>query len=229
MMTEFQTAIQNALSPMADPARAPAMRAYMRDHFPFLGIPTPTRRAACKALLKVAPPSPHQLLERAYTLWDMPEREYQYVAIDLLARHWKILSVADLPALLTLASSKSWWDSVDGLAGVVGDLVRRASNDATTLAPALGHMEQALHHPDCWRRRIAMLHQLGWGMATDSARLFAYARTLAHEEEFFIRKAIGWALRDYAWHAPDTVRAFLLEMGTALSPLTRREAGKHLG
>ncbi len=226
-MPDFAHAITLALAPHANATRAATMRAYMREHFDFLGIPTPTRRAACKELLKTKP-SHAQLLAYANALWQMPEREYQYVAIDLLARHWKILQLADMPFLLDLVVQKSWWDSVDGLAGVIGDLLRRACQHPEQKTSAQAYMDAALQDANFWRRRIALLHQLGWRDDTDIERLFAYAKALAHEEEFFIRKAIGWALRDYAWHAPEAVRDFLQEMGPKLSPLTRREAGKHL-
>ncbi|MBY0446315.1 MAG: DNA alkylation repair protein, partial [Burkholderiales bacterium] len=82
--------------------------------------------------------------------------------------------------------------------------------------------------PDFWIRRIAMLHQLGWKSETDLTRFPNYAKQLAPETEFFIRKSIGWALREYAWHDPAAIRVFLAEMGDQLSPLSRREAGKHL-
>ncbi len=226
-MSDFTDQITLALAPYTDATRAVAMRAYMREHFDFLGIPSPLRRSACKELLK-AKPSHAQLLSNASALWQLPQREYQYVAIDLLARHWKLLQVSDMPFLLDLALQKPWWDSVDGLAGVVGDVVHRACLLPEQRASAQATMDAALLDASFWRRRIALLHQLGWHADTDETRLFGYARALAHEDEFFIRKAIGWALRDYAWHAPDAVRAFLQEMGTQLSPLSRREAGKHL-
>ncbi|MEY4268768.1 MAG: hypothetical protein RIS90_3303, partial [Pseudomonadota bacterium] len=89
-------------------------------------------------------------------------------------------------------------------------------------------MDAWLGHPNLWVRRVAMLHQLGWKAQTDQARLFRYALALAPETEFFIRKAIGWALRDHARTQPEAVRAFLAEHGLVLSGLTRREAGKHL-
>lgn len=225
-MNAFSKLVIQALAAHVDVSRAPAMRAYMREQFPFLGVATPQRRAACKELIK-AKQSSAELLANAIALWDMQEREYHYVAIDLLARQWKNLRVEDLPALLELASRKSWWDTVDGLAGVIGDVVRRACQNPSSQETALTYMDEALHHADFWRRRIAMLHQLGWQLDTDATRLFAYARSLAHEEEFFIRKAIGWALRDYAWHAPQAVGEFL-QATPELSSLTRREAGKHL-
>ena len=90
-------------------------------------------------------------------------------------------------------------------------------------------MDEALHAPSFWTRRIAMLHQLGWRLDTDTRRLFGYAATLAPEPEFFIRKAIGWALRDYARWDPQAVRGFVAEQRPQLSPLSVSEAMKHLG
>jgi 3-methyladenine DNA glycosylase AlkD len=211
--------IITALAPLADPARAHAMRAYMRDQFPFLGIATPARRAALKIPLRaLTGASAAALLDRASALWALPEREYQYAAIDLLAMHWKSFSADDLPKLQALVLRKSWWDSVDGLAGVIGDVLRFDHHG----------MDEALQHDNFWMRRIALLHQLGWRGKTDETRLFAYSVSLGHENEFFIQKAIGWALRDYARHAPDNVSRFIDENKSRLSKLSVREAAKHL-
>jgi 3-methyladenine DNA glycosylase AlkD len=80
-----------------------------------------------------------------------------------------------------------------------------------------------------WVRRIAMLHQLAWRDRVDAQRLFSYALELSDENEFFIQKAIGWALRDYAWHQPETVREFILSEKSRLPPLSFREANRNLG
>ncbi len=89
-------------------------------------------------------------------------------------------------------------------------------------------MDAALRHECLWVRRIAMIHQLGWRLETDSARLFGYAETLAPEGGFFIRKAIGWALRDYARWNPQAVRDFVAAMGERLAPLSVREAMRRI-
>ena len=117
------------------------------------------------------------------------------------------------------------WDTVDALSDVIGDIVRAARVDDSS---AQRSMDAALKHENLWVRRIAMLHQLGWRDEVDAKRLVAYALNLAHEEDCFTRKAIGWALRDYAHHKPHAVREFLAQAGDKLSPLTRREANKHL-
>lgn len=218
-MTAPLLALQAALRAVADPVRAPAMRAYMRDQFEFLGIPTPLRRATTKPIVKeLKQCAPLELLALANSLWQLPEREYQYAALDMLATCYKSLRLEDIPALLALVRSKSWWDSVDGFAAIIGDVLRHQHQ----------YMDDALRHPDFWMRRIALLHQLGWRDKTDSTRLFEYCLALADEKEFFIQKAIGWALRDYARHAPDAVRVFTLQHRDKLAPLSFREANKHL-
>ena len=195
------------------------MRAYMREQFPFLGIATPVRREAIKPVIKqFKDASPGGLISVAGELWRLPEREYQYAALDLMAAHWKQFNTDDLPELLAFVLRKSWWDSVDGMAGIVGDVLRFDHNG----------MDAALKHDNFWMRRIALLHQLGWRGKTDEMRLFRYSIALGHENEFFIQKAIGWALRDYARHAPHNVAQFINENRTALSKLSIREAGKHL-
>ena len=194
------------------------MAAYMRDQFEFLGIGTPTRRAATKPLYQgLKSHSADELIGLAQILWRFPEREYQYAAIDLLAMHSNKLDAAHVPILMELVQSKSWWDTVDALASVIGKVLR------------YGHdgMDQAIVHQNMWARRVAILHQLGWHDKTDEALLFSYSLQCAHEKEFFIQKAIGWALRDYARHDPQAVREFTVAKKATLSPLSYREANKH--
>ena len=220
---QFVHAVEAALAPLVDPTRAVAMKAYMRNRFEYLGIGTPDRRAALKPLhAHFKPASVAEVRLIAETLWVRREREYQYAAIGLLDRQGKQFSLADVEWLLDLVQQKSWWDTVDALVKVVGSVVRRSGED--------GHqrMDQALEATDFWVRRIALLHQLGWREATDTKRLFRYALTLADEKEFFIRKAIGWSLRDYAWHDAEAVAHFLAAHGKQLSPLSQREAAKNL-
>lgn len=213
--------IEAALSALADPQRAVPMKAYMLGQFEFLGIRAGPRREALKQALQTLP----KFTGTADALWQLPEREFRYAAIDLLAKHHKRLDVCDLPRILQLVQTDPWWDTVDGLAGVVGDVVLRAKASQPDVQR---HMDACLVHPHLWVRRVAMLHQLGWRAQTDQERLFRYALTLAPETDFFIRKAMGWALRDHARTQPEAVRAFLMEHASQLSGLTRREAGKHL-
>ncbi|MGX9782451.1 DNA alkylation repair protein [Janthinobacterium lividum] len=222
---DLHAELKAALEAAAEPGRAAPMQAYMREQFIFLGVAAPQRRMAAKGLLAgLKGLDPATLLDHAQRLWQQPEREYQHVALDMLALHWRQLGIEHIPALLGLARQRAWWDSVDGMAGIVGDVLQ-----AEHLRGGNGHahMDAALRHDDFWLRRIAMLHQLGWRADTDAAWLFGAALALAHENEFFIRKAIGWALRDYARHAPEAVTAFANAHRQLLSPLSRREALKH--
>ncbi|MGB6728939.1 MAG: DNA alkylation repair protein [Terracidiphilus sp.] len=219
---EFCGAVEAALAQLADAAKAKGMRAYMRDKFLYLGITTPERRAGVKVLIRgFAPVEAAALKIVARALWQMEHREYQYVAADLLDRHQAAFSLEDLPWLLELAQSKPWWDTVDTFPKLVGGIVVRSGVKGRRA------MDLAVKHESFWVRRIAMLHQLGMREKTDTARLFKYADGLAPEKEFFIRKAVGWALRDYAWHDWRAVEKYLKQAQARLSGLTFREASKN--
>lgn len=220
---KLERALKAALKPLARVERSRWMRAYVRGQFEFLGIQAPEFRAAVRPLLRrFAPASAAELLEEARVLWDWHEREYQYAGIELLICHEKLLTAKDLGALLELVEKKSWWETVDSLAMVVGRVVRRERKAGGRA------MDRAVRSPNLWVRRVAMIHQLGWRGETDTERLFAYAERLAPEKEFFIRKAIGWALREYSKHDAEAVRAFLEAHREALSPLSYREAEKRM-
>lgn len=194
------------------------MSAYMRGKFVYLGLTTPQRRAATKATIRAWD---GDSLTPARALWRKREREYQYVACDLLRHHMHRLDGAALATLAELVQSKSWWDTVDALAPVVGNIVLRERG-------LVAEMDQWIVADDFWLRRVAILHQLAWKQDTDEQRLLRYCLQCAHEQEFFIRKAIGWALRQYARTAPDAVRRFVDKNRDKLSGLSVREATKHL-
>jgi 3-methyladenine DNA glycosylase AlkD len=145
--------------------------------------------------------------------------------VDLLRQHSAQLSVNELPALQALLLQDAWWETVDGLSAVIADVMHATVQQNPNAAAT---MDVWHTHPSHWVRRSAMLHQLGWRLDTDTTRLFGYATQLADEKEFFIRKAIGWALRDYARWNPQAVTDFLVEHRARLSGLTVREAAKHL-
>jgi 3-methyladenine DNA glycosylase AlkD len=208
------------LGSVADPERAIAMAKYMKDHFPFLGVASPARRTAVKPL---AAPPVEDVLPIANALWTLEEREYQYTAVDLLARFAKKLDPAEaLQAIRSLTVSKSWWDSVDGLASVASDVVRANPSYVSVV-------EQWNIAADFWLNRLAILNQNGWGSETDESRLFQTCLGHASNQEFFIRKAIGWALRDYAWSNARAVQHFIATHRGEFSPLTIREALKNVG
>ena len=208
----------------ADPVRAVPMRAYMRDQFPFLGVPAPQQTQLARAVLAgVGRPGEDDLRIVATACWHRPElseREFQYFACGYLRRHQAVLSPVFLDAVRPLLVEKSWWDTVDTLAAhVVGPLVLRSPALVSTMDSWLGSDE-------LWLTRTAILHQLAYKANTDADRLFRYCAARADHPDFFIRKAIGWALREYGKTAPDAVRAFVAR--TSLSGLSRREALKNL-
>ena len=210
--------VRSALLGVADPVRAAPMAAYMKGIAPFLGVPAPARRAAIRELGR---PPVDDLPNIARELWRQPEREFAYVAVDWLERASRKGPATLLPLTLELVRSRSWWDTVDGLAACAANLVVAHPDLA-------GEMDRWVVDSDRWVARVAILHQLGRGPDTDEARLFRMCLARADEREFFIRKAIGWALRDYAWHNPDAVDRFVTEHRAELSALSIREATKNL-
>jgi 3-methyladenine DNA glycosylase AlkD len=207
----------------ADPDRAVGMRAYMRDQFPFLGIPGPRQAQLTRAVLAEAGrPREDDLRAVALGCWALPEREYQYFACGLLRRHVKVCSASFLDTARHLIVTRSWWDTVDALAAhVVGPLVARHHELVSTMDAWVGD-------DNLWLARTALLHQLRYKENTDATRLFHYCLTQAEHRDFFIRKAIGWALREFAKTEPAAVRTFVRAHESRLSPLSIREALKNL-
>jgi len=221
MLARYLAEYQHQLNSAADPTRAEGMSAYMKHQFSFIGIPTPTRRKLIKTIEVSATTQcdESELLELAQTLWQQAEREYHYCAIELLIRAQAKLSLAALAVIEQFICTQSWWDSVDTLASkVVGELARRE--------PVLiSQLDLWQTSPQLWLRRTAILYQLGWKKNTDTERLFQACRVNAADTDFFIRKAIGWALRQYARTDAAAVIDFVEQ--TPLSALSRREALKH--
>ena len=153
----------------------------------------------------------------------LPEREYRYFAVDYLRRHVKRLSSGFLPVARHLVSTDSWWDTVDLLAAhVVGGLVAADPRLRTG-------MDAWIEDDDLWVARTALLHQLRYKEATDTGRLFAYCVRQSGHPDFFVRKAIGWCLREYAKTDPRAVRDFVAAERARLAPLSVREALKNIG
>lgn len=204
-MSDTFPLIDVALRPLADPARAAGMSAYLRGQFPFLGIAAPTRRSATKEVLRER----RKALDREFVAecWSAAEREFQYVACDHLRD--APLHADDVAWLRTLIVRKSWWDTVDSLARPIG---RAATPE---------QMRAWARDEDRWVRRVAILHQLGRREATDAGLLAEIIEVNLGSGEFFIDKALGWALREYSKTAPGWVRDFLATH--EVSALTRRE------
>lgn len=207
----------------ANADRARAMAGYMRDQFPFLGIDGPAQKVLAREVLAgLTRPTEADLVAVALGCWALPEREYQYFACAWLRRHSRACGSGFLDTARHLVVTKPWWDTVDTLAAhVVGPLVARHP----ALVPA---MDDWSANENMWLARTAILHQLRYRDATDEERLFRYCTALAGHRDFFIRKAIGWALREYAKTDPVVVRSYVEANRNRLSPLSIREALKNL-
>ncbi|MDP1878934.1 MAG: DNA alkylation repair protein [Actinomycetota bacterium] len=221
--TRWSAATIAALGPLADADKATPMAAYMKDVAPFLGITAAPRRRAQRAVWAGLPaPDEAQVARTALELWSLPEREFQYAASDLIARHAGRLStpfLADpIEALLT---AKPWWDTVDLLgSAAVTPLVARDPGLVDT-------MWRWLDSGDRWLVRAAVQHQRGLGGRTDVELLLAMCAHVSDDREFFVAKAVGWALRDASPLAPGLVQRFLDEH-PALPTVARREAVRGL-
>ena len=218
--------IAGELAARADPARVDGMQRYMRDQFPFLGVTAPGQKAAWRAAtadLARRLPEP-VVVEAVGDLWARPEREHQYLACTLANRHARPAArgAGPTPAFLdtveALLTTRPWWDTVDALAThAVGDLVRAH--------PGLRErMDAWLVGDDMWLTRSALLHMNRWRAATDVDWLFAACLAQGGHRDFFVRKAIGWALREYSKVDAAAVVAFVDAHEDDLSGLSRREA-----
>jgi 3-methyladenine DNA glycosylase AlkD len=211
--------LDEAFDAVRDPGAAVAMRAYMRDQFEFVGIQNGPRTAIAREVFAdLGRPAADDLLPFAHGAWARTERDHQYVAAKLLRRHVKLLPAGAIEDLETLITTKSWWDTVDELArNVVGPLVR-ANPELVAV------MDAWIDDDDIWLARTAILFQGTYKDATDADRLFRYCLRRAADTEFFLRKAIGWALRDHSKVDEAAVRAFVAAHDAELSGLSKREA-----
>lgn len=207
-----------------NPERSQSMAAYMKNLFPFWGIPAPQQTKIAKQVYAPLKSWVNEdwLTQAGLLLYQQAQREYHYFAVDLLSRFSDRLSPTAMPTVEQLVVTHSWWDTVDGIAShVVGSLARRFPE----LVPTLDHYSI---HPNFWLRRTAILHQLSYKQQTDPDRLFQYCTSNAESKEFFIRKAIGWALREYAKTDSAAVIDYVWQHRHQLANLSKREALKHL-
>lgn len=217
-------AIRPALASVADPAKAPAMRRYMKSDMPFLGVPKPERTRVLKAVFAAHPPaSRDEWVAAVLEVWRGAEfREERYAALDLAGRHPAWRGVDLLPVYDELVVTGAWWDFVDEIASrLVGPLLRAFPAE---VAPV---MRAWARDADRWRRRVSVICQLGSKADTDLDLLTEAVEANLDDPDFFLRKGIGWALRQHSRVDPGWVRAFVAAH-PGLSPLSRREALKHL-
>jgi 3-methyladenine DNA glycosylase AlkD len=212
------------LERLADPAKAGPMAAYMKTDMPFLGVQATERRNLFRQVKRSFPIADRADYEAAVTeLWSLPYREQKYMAIAVAGMAPAHITPASLPLYERLVREGAWWDFVDEIAQhLVGAVLAKHPRETWPV------MDAWIDDAHMWIRRTAILCQNRHKQHTDTGRLFRYCLARASETEFFIRKAIGWALRQYSHTDPDAVQEFLREHRAELSPLSVREAAKAL-
>ena len=214
-----------SLARAGDPEKAVSMQAYMKTDMPFYGVQKPGRAPILGELVRQYPPNDREEYERlVLALWELPHREEKYLALGVAVAHRRFIVPDSLQLYRGLIQQGAWWDLVDEVATHLIRPLVVASRDEVWLT-----LDRWVDDPDMWLRRAAIICQVGAKERTDAHRLFRYCAAQAHEDEFFIRKAIGWALREYAKTDPGAVAAFVAEHRARLSPLSYREATKHIG
>lgn len=226
-MTALADLVRAALSRAADSSKAGAMQKYMKSAMPFLGVQAPLRRKICAGIFaENRLPTARVWRAACMALWRQAHyREERYAAIQLTGhKAYDDFQTLDSVAMYEeMIVDGAWWDYVDEIAADrIGLLLKRYPVQVSRL------MVQWSKSRDLWKRRTAILCQIRLKSATDLKLLYRCIEPALTSEEFFLRKAIGWALRQYAYTNPVEVRRYVKKNQSSLSPLSRREAMKHL-
>jgi len=223
-VAELCAFVSGQLGSHADPAKAGPMAAYMKTDMPFYGVAKPERDRIATAVKDRFPIADHHAYEQAVTgLWALPHREEKYLAIRMARLYADFVTPRSLALYKRLIQDGAWWDFVDEIAiHLVGQVLH---HHRPAVSPTL---DAWITDQDMWLRRTALLSQVHHMEDTDEGRLFGYCLQTADETAFFIRKAIGWALRDYSATAPERVLTFLHHNRGRLSSLSFREAARRL-
>ncbi|HEV2953110.1 MAG TPA: DNA alkylation repair protein [Candidatus Dormibacteraeota bacterium] len=221
------TAIKEHLALNADPERAPRMRAYMKSSMPYRGVAAPALHKICRDLFRQHPLNGFEAWQATVlNLWHGAEfREDRYAAIDLTGDrlYRSHQTPAALPLYEELIVSGAWWDYVDTVAvDRIGPILR---SHPAEVQPMMLDWSRSEH---LWKRRTSIICQVGARAHVDWDLLRSCIEPNLADRDFFVRKAIGWALRQFARSQPEVVAGYVGELGPRLSPLSRREATKHL-
>lgn len=224
----LQEELRKALRKVADPAKAAKMQAYMKSAMPYLGVQLPQLRKVCRTVFAdLQWPSPASWQAEVVTLWrDAEFREERYAAIYLAgvkqAQDFQRVSAMKLYEEMIVTGA--WWDFVDEIASHrVGPIL------ANYPVPMRRKMLAWSRCDNMWKRRTAILCQIGFKQDTDLELLYGCIEPSLDSPEFFLRKAIGWALRQYAWTDPKEIRRYAQANRSRLSGLSYREALKNIG
>ena len=221
-MNDYVHKVVSDFRKQAYPDIALYMKAYMKNKFEFLGIKSPDRRTISKsALSKDFLPAVEQIWPSIYTFWDLPEREFQYFAMELIAKYKKSVNKDWIKNYENLIISKSWWDTVDFIAAtLVGHYFKVFPDMIKTVTGAW------MQSGSIWLQRTCLIFQLKYKDEVDTELLTSFIKELCVSKEFFIAKAIGWSLREYSKRNPSWVLDFVQK--NTLQPLSKREALKRI-
>ncbi len=219
---EYTEQLKTFFERHANPVIAEPMAKYMRNKFLYLGLKTPERKLLNKQFFKEhGYPDKKDFEKIILDLWELPQREYQYIALDILEKFIKKLEKNDIALLEKLIIQKSWWDTVDYLATrIIGEYFKKYPENIIL------YTSRWIDSENIWLQRTAILFQLKYKKETDKELLFRYINKCSDTKEFFINKAIGWALREYV----RTDKAWVVDFvqNSRLSNLSIREALKHV-
>ncbi|WP_336515596.1 DNA alkylation repair protein [Pollutibacter soli] len=219
-MHPYLLSAENAFSKKTNPANAAAAKAYLRNQFDFFGLKTDLRREITKSLFKKELPGAEEIPNILRQAWEHPMREMQYFAIELAACYKKEWPEEMIVHFEKMILGKSWWDSVDAIASqLTGPYFKRYPEQVIPVTSVWNKSG------DIWLQRSSLIFQLLYKKETDTTLLKKYILQLRKSDEFFVQKAIGWVLRQYARTNPEWVKMFVEQ--TQLPALSRREALKH--
>lgn len=217
---DYLLPLKEAFEQESNPSHAIGQKAYLRNQFDAYGLKMEQMRCVSKLFLKHNPlPDYSKMGEIVKYCWAQDQREWQYFAMDTCIRYKKQWDKDALALFEWMTISKSWWDTVDLIATqMVGEYLKARPQELQQKP------EEWIESDNIWLQRIAILHQLKYKTATNSNRLKTYCLKTAHSKEFFIQKAIGWALREYSKTDAEAVALFL--QTHELKPLSHREGLK---
>lgn len=220
LINSYFEPMRQAFEENADPKIAAGAKAYMRNLSEFYGIPSPLRRELLSTFIShFGFPQANQTEALVYFSWNQPQREWQYVCMEILEKMARKSDVHFLDLCEWLIIHKSWWDTVDFIAPNIAGMFFRKNQELKMV-----YLEKWMQTGNLWLQRSCLLHQLRYKKDTDSELLFSLCKRLASHPDFFIRKAIGWSLREYSKVNPAAVTSFV--QNHTLSGLSRKEAMK---
>jgi 3-methyladenine DNA glycosylase AlkD len=221
-MEHWLAEIRNEFKKNSNPVQAKRAKAYLLNQFEFFGVMTPKRRSISKVFYTSHPIQSHnELTKIVKRCFDQPERELHYFGLEWLGFSSALWNKQTLPLIEWIITHQSWWDSVDATnSHVIGLFFKKFPKYIPK------YTQKWNQSNNIWLQRMSILFQLSYKKETDTHLLSKYIENCIDNPDFFIRKAIGWSLRAYAYHNPKWVKAFV-KSHPQLSTLSVREALKH--